>query len=102
MNRFQSSLDILSAIKTAHLAVDAVQQENRVLYYERISELTRELKALGAHNINTGKQEGLTSRSRLLAFKNAYELSRTAQGLPATYDVIYLTANKQTVHKHHD
>jgi malonyl-CoA O-methyltransferase len=102
VNRFQSSLDIVSAIKVAHLAVDAVQQENRVLYYERLSELTRELKALGAHNINTGKQEGLTSRSRLLAFKNAYELSRTAQGLPATYDVIYLTANKQTVHKHHD
>jgi malonyl-CoA O-methyltransferase len=102
VNRFQSSLDIVPAIKAAHLAVDAVQQENRVLYYERLSELTRELKALGAHNINTGKQEGLTSRSRLLAFKNAYELSRTAQGLPATYDVIYLTANKETVHKHHD
>jgi malonyl-CoA O-methyltransferase len=74
--------------------VDEVQQENRTLYYDRLSELTRELKALGAHNINTGKPEGLTGRARLFAFKTAYEIFRVAQGLPASYDVIYLTVQK--------
>lgn len=102
VNRFQSLHNILSAAQSVNLVVDDVKQENRTLYYERLSELTRELKALGAHNVNNGKQAGLTSRARALAFKSAYELSRTAQGLPATYAVIYLIANKQTVHKHHD
>lgn len=101
VNRFQSQKNIISAVKSVHLAVDGTQQENRILYYDRLNELTRELKALGAHNINSGKPEGLIGRSRLLAFKNAYEIFRTPQGLPATYDVIYLTANKETAHKHH-
>ena len=96
VNRFQSSQTLVNAIDSAQLIVDEVQQENRTLYYDRLSELTRELKALGAHNINAGKPEGLTGRARLFAFKKAYEIFRIAQGLPASYDVIYLT-----VHKNH-
>jgi len=96
VNRFQSQQALIAATNSSQLVLGDVQQENRTLYYDRLNELTRELKALGAHNINSGKPEGLTGRSRLLAFKNAYETFRTAQGLPATYDVIYLTA-----HKHH-
>lgn len=94
VNRFQSQQALVAAINSSQLVLDDVQQENRTLYYDRLSELTRELKALGAHNINSGKPEGLTGRSRLLAFKNAYETFRGAQGLPATYDVIYLQASK--------
>jgi malonyl-CoA O-methyltransferase len=101
VNRFQSQKHIISAVKSVHMAVADAQQENRILYYDRLSELTRELKSLGAHNINSGKPEGLTGRSRLLAFKKAYEAFRTEQGLSATYDVIYLTANKEVAHKHH-
>lgn len=93
VNRFQSMQAVVEAI-SSQLIVDNVRQENRTLYYERLVDLTRELKALGAHNINSGKPEGLTGRSRLLAFKNAYELLRTPKGLSATYDVIYVTASK--------
>jgi malonyl-CoA O-methyltransferase len=94
VNRFQSAPDLAAATQSAQLVIAQLQQENRSLYYERLSDLTRELKALGAHNVNAGKPEGLTGRARLLAFKNAYEVFRGAQGLPATYDVIYLTASK--------
>ncbi|MDO8344997.1 MAG: malonyl-ACP O-methyltransferase BioC [Cellvibrio sp.] len=94
VNRFQSQQALIASIDLSQLNLDNVQQENRTLYYDRLSELTRELKALGAHNINSGKPEGLTGRSRLLAFKSAYESFRSPQGLPATYDVIYLQASK--------
>ncbi len=94
VNHFQSSKNLITAVNSAHLAVSDLQQENRIVYYDRLSELTRELKALGAHNINVGKPEGLTGRMRLIAFKNAYGQYRDVQGIPATYDVIYLTANK--------
>jgi len=95
VNRFPPSRNLIAAVNSAKLAKGELQQDNRILYYDRLSELTHELKALGAHNINTGKQEGLTGRARLLAFKNAYELFRSPQGLPATYDVFYLTAHKK-------
>ncbi len=101
VNRFQSAQNLTAATESANLFVAQLKQENRSLYYERLSDLTRELKALGAHNVNAGKPEGLTGRARLLAFKNAYEVFRGAQGLPATYDVIYLTANKEAASKHH-
>lgn len=94
VNRFQSQQALVAAINSSQLILDDIQQANRILYYDHLNELTRELKALGAHNINSGKPEGLTGRSRLLAFKSAYESFRSPQGLPATYDVIYLQASK--------
>ena len=101
VNRFQSAQELTAAVHSAQLTVDEMKLEQRILYYDRLSELTRELKSLGAHNINAGKLEGLTGRARLLAFKNAYDLFRGAQGLPATYDVIYLTAHKAMAHNNH-
>lgn len=94
VNRFQPQQALIASIDSSQLILDNLQQENRTLYYGRLSELTRELKALGAHNINSGKPGGLTGRLRLLAFKNAYESFRAPQGLSATYDVIYLKASK--------
>lgn len=101
VNRFESQQALVAAVNSSQLVVDNMQQENRTLYYDRLIDLTRELKALGAHNINVGKPEGLTGRARLFAFKNAYETFRDSQGLPATYDVIYLTAQKLATHKPH-
>lgn len=101
VNRFQSSQSLVAALQSAQLMLDKVNQEKRTLYYDRLNELTRELKALGAHNINSGKPEGLTGRARMLAFKTAYEIFRGSHGLPATYDVIYLKAYKEATHKNH-
>lgn len=101
VNRFQSSQNLVAAIRSAQLTLDEVKQENRTLYYDRLNDLTRELKALGAHNMNSGKPEGLTGRTRVFTFKMAYEKFRDAHGLPATYDVIHLKAHKEAAHKNH-
>ena len=53
-------------------------------------DLTRELKALGAHNINAGKPGGLTGRKKIEAFKQAYEQFRRDDALPASYEVFYV------------
>jgi malonyl-CoA O-methyltransferase len=101
VNRFQSSHNLVAVLQSAQLTLGEIKQENRTLHYDHLKELTRELKALGAHNMNSGKPEGLTGRARMLAFKTAYEQFRGAQGLPATYDVIYLKAYKEAAHKNH-
>lgn len=94
VNQFQASQQLQAAVAQTRLVAARLQQETRTLYYSQLSELTRELKSLGAHNVNAGKLEGLTGRARLIGFKKAYESFRLAAGLPATYDVIYLTAHK--------
>lgn len=78
------------------LAVSRQETEMRVLQYQHLRELTDELKNLGAHNMNSGQQAGLTGRQQVRSFKQAYEARRQDNGyLPATYQVYYLVLTKQ-------
>ncbi len=83
------------AAEAAGLALSLSATAEPVLYYDKLSELTRELKSLGAHNVNAGQPQGLTGRLRIQQFKVAYEGLRRDQGLPATYEVFYLIAHKR-------
>jgi malonyl-CoA O-methyltransferase len=94
VNRFQSETQIREAVASAGLQLDKFVQEDRILYFEKLVDLTHELKALGAHNMNQGQATGLTGRQRIQAFKNAYEKHCTPAGLPATYEVFYVCVSK--------
>lgn len=65
-------------------------EQTVVLEYEQLGQLTRELKALGAHNVNSGRQAGLTGKQRIRQLIAAYEQYRNEAGkLPASYQVWY-------------
>ena len=49
----------------------------------------RELKAIGAHNVTTGRRHGLTGRATLKQMIAAYETQRRDGVLPASYEVVY-------------
>lgn len=58
------------------------------LEYDNLKSLTRELKSLGAHNVNSGRPSGLTGKARLKALIDAYDMQRNQRGmLPASYQV---------------
>lgn len=72
------------------------ETEHKVLRYNRLQELMHELKALGAHNVNSRRDQGLSSRQRLIRLLDAYEQQRQQDGaLPATYEVYYLELLKE-------
>src|SRR5690606_642862 len=89
VNRFQSDIAVKAALSDAGFTIDHWQVEERVLHYEKLVDLTRELKALGAHNINRGQSNGLTGRQKTAALKQAYEKFRCDGLLPASYEVYY-------------
>ena len=94
VNRFADRAALKAAIVRAGFsaaAYDAAfKQETITLEYDTLKQLTRELKSLGAHNVNSGRPEGLTGKQRLRQFIEAYELQRNARGLlPATYQSWY-------------
>ncbi|WP_105102358.1 malonyl-ACP O-methyltransferase BioC [Microbulbifer pacificus] len=64
--------------------------EQRVLHFDSVKSLMRELKSIGAHNVNRAAGKGLLSREKLRRFTDTYEQKRTGAGLPATYQVLYL------------
>ena len=67
----------------------SLQTRRHCMQYARVGELLAELKTLGAHNMNRGRPEGLTSRKTLQGMLQAYEKWRVEGLLPATYDVIF-------------
>lgn len=94
VNRFRE-LGIYQHLCTdSGLRVASLQTRAHVLHYPDVRSLTHELKALGAHNINPGRPGGLTGRARILGLIEAYEQFRQAEGLPATYQVVYAVLEK--------
>lgn len=89
VNRFRQFADYQALCAASGLELLTLTTERRVLHYADLRQLTHELKALGAHNLNPGRPGGLTGRARVLALLEAYEHFRDAQGLPASWQVVY-------------
>ena len=89
VNRFREFQTYQQLCVDSGLQVLDLQNQPHVLHYPQVRQLTHELKALGAHNLNPGRPEGLTGRARIQGLVGAYEQFRQPLGLPATYQVVY-------------
>ena len=94
VNRFREFAVYQQLCADSGLRAISLQTRPHVLHYPDVRSLTHELKALGAHNLNPGRPGGLTGRARILGLVEAYEQFRQAQGLPATYQVVYAVLEK--------
>lgn len=90
VNTFLDLHDVGDAMLRARLAEPVIDMEHITLTYRDCMTLMRDLKELGAHNVNPGRNAGLTGPRTLKAVMAAYEQFRQGDGLlPATYEVIY-------------
>lgn len=90
VNQFTDMHDIGDAMVRARLADPVMDMEMITITYLEGMTLMRDLKVLGAHNVNEGRNPGLTGRARINAVLDAYEKFRTTDGLlPASYEVLY-------------
>jgi len=70
--------------------VDPVMDVDRItMTYPDLTTLLKTLKGIGAHNVLTDQHRGLTGKTQFQQLAAAYEQFRTADGLPATYEVVY-------------
>lgn len=94
VNRFRS-LEVYQQLCAASgLRLGRLEVRPEVLHFAELRQLAHELKAIGAHNLNPGRPDGLTGRARIRALVDAYERFRTPSGLPATYQVLYGVLHK--------
>lgn len=90
VNTFLDLHDVGDAMVRARLAEPVLDMEHITLTYRDSMSLMRDLKELGAHNVNPGRNQGLTGPRKLKAVMQAYEQFRRNDGLlPATYEVLY-------------
>ncbi len=81
--------DIGDAMMRARFAEPVMDAEMFTLTYPDVYKLMRELKAIGAHNVTSGRPRGLTGKQRIRRFEQAYEKFRANDVLPASYEVVY-------------
>jgi len=95
VNRFLDMHDVGDALMRAGFSEPVLDVEYTTLTYPDALGLMRDLKAIGAHNVTSGRARGLTGRHALRRMQSAYEAFRedgrdgAAGKLPATYEVIY-------------
>ena len=89
VNRFLPLAELQQAASTLPGVCLRTEVETRIVHHAAAGDLLRELKTLGAHNMNPGRADGLTTRAQLAAMLRAYEACREPGGLPATWEVIY-------------
>jgi malonyl-CoA O-methyltransferase len=61
--------------------------------YQAVIELMRELKGIGAKNMLTGRNKNTTSKTQMENMIKAYEKYRINKLIPATYEIIFVSAN---------
>ncbi len=95
VNYFKSRSRLEEEVQAAELDAALIEERCHTLRYQELLPLLKDLKNIGAHNLNAGRNRGLTTRARLQQLIAAYEQFRGPDGqVPATYDVIYLILKK--------
>jgi malonyl-CoA O-methyltransferase len=81
--------DIGDALVRAGLESVVMDVENITMTYTDSMDLMRELKALGAHNVNKDRHKGLTGKVSFKKMMHYYEKFRETEKLPASFEIIY-------------
>ncbi|MET0282430.1 MAG: malonyl-ACP O-methyltransferase BioC [Steroidobacteraceae bacterium] len=89
VNEFIDMHDLGSALHRAGFTEPVLDVDRHLRHYPQPRALMRELKALGAHNLDSRRARGLTGRGALGRMLGAYEAQRSALGVPATWQVVY-------------
>lgn len=89
VNAFEDMHDIGDALVRTGFADPVMEVERLTLTYADGVALMRDLKRLGAHNVNLGRRRTLTGKNRLKKMLQSYEGHRRDNRLPATYEVVY-------------
>jgi malonyl-CoA O-methyltransferase len=95
VNRFASVAALERAARAAGLTVRGIGQKYHLPAYADVQGLARDLRAIGAHNVNAGRPGGLAGRGAWRRLQSAYaQLANPDGTLPATYRALCLWLEK--------
>ncbi|MEZ5673044.1 MAG: methyltransferase domain-containing protein [Thiotrichaceae bacterium] len=95
LNHFFDMHELGNALFQEELVDPVMDTEWTIRYYSEMKQLMQELKAIGAHNVTAGRPRGLMGKQKFSKLIQQYELHRTENGLPATYEVIILVCARK-------
>ncbi len=94
VNGFVEAALLRRAAEGAGLSV-ALERELVTRHYSSLRTLARELKGIGAHNMNDARHQGLTPRAAFARAEQEFDKGNIAgQGIPVTWELYYLDLRK--------
>jgi len=103
VNQFVDMHDIGDALYNVQIENPVMDSERIIINYQSVKDILLDLKAVGAHNHNSGRERALTGKTRLKSMYQAYEQFHTETGYSLTYEVLYgLAWNPATPLQHSD
>ncbi len=90
VNQFNDKSNLIKSCEK-FFTIESIHQQQIVQQHSGLSPLLKELKAIGATNVNPGRRPGLGGRERLRQLEQAYQ-QLTGDSLALTYDLIWIIA----------
>lgn len=92
VNTFHDEDELGCFLRAAGFRACRIRQSLQTRGYASVVDLMRELKQIGAHNAHLARPQGLTGKSRMQEMCSAYEHHRIKSLLPATFEILMVSA----------
>jgi malonyl-CoA O-methyltransferase len=89
VHTFTTAKQLTTILKKIFSHQGSLEQKSLVIYYQEAIHLMRQLKMLGASNLQTSAAQGLITQKKLTAVIDAYEQFRSQGKIPATYEIYF-------------
>ena len=89
VNSFIDMHDIGDALLQVGFAEPVMESEIITVNYKEVDTLMQDLRDIGANVTANGHRQGLLTRNMLRQLREAYEVYRQDDVLPATYEIVY-------------
>jgi malonyl-CoA O-methyltransferase len=94
VNHFLPLSQLDQAAREAGLLCESTL-ETEIRHYPSLNNLARELKGIGARNLNSGRPRGLTGRQKFMRVASAFQAwAEPGKGVPVSYEIGYLVLTR--------
>jgi len=92
VNAFYSEAQLIQFLQQAGFKNCQIKSKFYTSRYDSVWTLMQELKHLGAHQVIAGRNKKITTKTAMQQMIAAYEIHRVSGQIPATFEVIIVTA----------
>jgi malonyl-CoA O-methyltransferase len=94
VNDFYTAQQLQFALEKAGFVSIEIKNLSYISRYDSVLDLMRELKHIGAHNVNSQRRKNLTSKKSLQTMMANYPRTESGE-IVATFDVICIVARRR-------
>jgi malonyl-CoA O-methyltransferase len=93
VNEFYTERQLIRFLQLAGYTEIKIETKLYTSSYGSVLDLMKELKQIGAHNVIAGRNKSITTKTQMQRMIAAYQKHRSGDRIPATFEVIMVSAS---------